>query len=821
MLNQHSSLAAPDLAAAACRSAALQRRRPVSERNAARARHSGKIFSVHRLIRLVSLLSLLPISAQAAPAIAWIFPAGGQRGTMVTVTVSGNDLSDVTGVFTTGAGLKAEPLPATEPLRPPLVTLKPGEKPQAPEAKNYRQFCVAIAPDAPLGRQELRVFGPSGVSNARFFQVGDQPEIVEKEPNDDSTGQLLEPPVVVNARIQQDTDVDLYTFHGKKGQRVVGEVYGERSLGMIGDSWLKGYLELRDGSGKVLAANEGYIHWDPLIDYTLPGDGDYTFAFRDLMYRGAPTAVYRLVIGTVPRATALFPFGGRRGSTVDATFVGANLGAEPTRQIPIAADAPLGMRDERLQTPSGWTNSLPFSVGDLPELREQEPNDDAEHAMRVMPPVTINGRMDRDGDVDSFRFKTRKGERLILEVLSNRAESPMDPFLRLLDSDGNVVQENDDDRDRDPRIDRTFDSADEYVVQVRDLDNRGGESFVYRLTIAPPHPDFSVTATPDRLLIGAGGTVPVDLSVSRNDGFDGDVRINLADLPPGLSATTALIRKGQEKGRLTVSAADGLPVQALALHVSGEAEIAGQRERRLAGTTETYNIQGTAFTRDLTGPIACVGAPTPVSLAVDPASLSLKAGESAEIKVRAHRRPAASGEIKLQIPDLPAGVSVESNAIPAGATEGRMRLKVDPDAGASEGNLVVNGESTVEKAAVTATSPAFALVIKEVPGFTVSIEPKELSLAQGGQAPNAFTAKATRRGGYAGPIELQWSFAGRKIPAPRIEAGQSEAKLTLKLPKEVPAGSLDLKLLASATVGTEVRVREAIVKLAVTKAAGK
>ena len=47
---------------------------------------------------------------------------------------------------------------------------------------------------------------------------------MEKEPNDDSTGQLVEPPVVINGRIQQDTDVDLYTFHGKKGQRIVGEI---------------------------------------------------------------------------------------------------------------------------------------------------------------------------------------------------------------------------------------------------------------------------------------------------------------------------------------------------------------------------------------------------------------------------------------------------------------------------------------------------------------------------------------------------------------------------------------------------------------------
>ena len=51
------------------------------------------------------------------------------------MTVSGDELTDVIGIYSTGAGLKAEPLPASEPLRPPLITLKPGETPNAPDAK--------------------------------------------------------------------------------------------------------------------------------------------------------------------------------------------------------------------------------------------------------------------------------------------------------------------------------------------------------------------------------------------------------------------------------------------------------------------------------------------------------------------------------------------------------------------------------------------------------------------------------------------------------------------------------------------------------------
>lgn len=787
------------------------------------------------LKRIMLVLVVLSIGSatEAAPSVGWIFPAGGQRGTAVTMTVAGDNLDQLVGVYTTGTGLKAEALPGTTPLPPLLATTKPGEKPAAPDAKKFRQFRVAIAPDAPLGRQELRVFDKTGASNPRYFQVGDQPEIIEREPNDDSAGQTVPIPVVVNGRIQENSDVDVYTFRGKKGQRIVGEVYGLRSLGMIGDSWLKGYMELRDGAGKVLAANEGYYRWDPMIDYTLPADGDYSFAFRDLMYRGAPSAVYRLAIGELPRATAMFPAGGRRGSTAEVTFAGDNLGPKPVRTITIPADAPLEPRDERLQTPSGWTNPLPFAVGDLPEVREWEPNDDWKQAMPVTPPVVINGRIDRPGDVDSFRFKAPKGQRLVIEVLARRAESPMDPVLRLRDAEGSLIQENDDARDRDSRIERTFDTAGDFIVQVRDLDDRSGEAFVYRLMIAPPRPDFSLVATPDKPLVGAGGTAALDIQVKRTDGFDGDVAVGMTDLPPGLTATRALIRKGKDRGRITVTAPDNMPVQALALHVIGEAAIGGRQERRLAGTEETYNIQGTAFTRDLIGPIATIGAPVPVALTVEPATLTLKGGESATLTVKARRRPEGApprsggpGEITVKLPNLPDGVTVEPAKIAAGAAEAKVTLKADADARAAAVNLVATGETKLGEASVTATSPAFALELVEAPGFSIAaLEPKQLTVTQGSKAEFSFTLKAVRLGGFDGPIDLEWSFPATKstLPAGRLEPGQAQTRVALKLPPDLPAGMAEAKLTAKATVAGETRTREASVKLTVTaaKAEGK
>jgi hypothetical protein len=771
---------------------------------------------------LAFLLSV-PTSATAAPSLAWIFPAGGQRGTHVTLTVAGDNLAQVKGFFTTGSGLQAELLPPGEPLRPPLVGPKPGEKPTAPDAKRYRQFRIAIAPDAPLGRHEVRVFDETGASNPRYFHIGDQPETVEQEPNDESVGQLVESPVVVNGRIQAQTDQDIYTFRGRKGQRLIGEVYGLRSLGMIGDSWLKGYMELRDAAGKVLAANEGYYRWDPMIDVTLPADGEYSFLFRELTYRGAEAAVYRLAIGSLPRATALFPAGGRRGEAVPVTFIGANLGEDSSRVVSIPADAEPGPRDERLQTPSGWTNALPFDVGDLPELREAEPNDARSRAMIVTPPVTINGRMERPGDVDSYRFKVAKGQRLVLEALANRAENPMDPFLRLWDADENLAQEDDDGRERDARIERTFDSDGEYVVQVRDLDERGGESFVYRLRIAPPRPDFTLVATPDRPLLPAGGTAVLNLAVQRSDGFAGDVAVSLTGLPPGLTAASTVIPKGQERARLTVTAAEELLVQALMLRVIGRAEVAGRQEQRLAETSETYNIQGTAFTRMLLGPIATVGPPAPVALSVEPSTLSIKGGETVSLRVRVKRRSEGTGEILVKVPDLPAGVTAEPVRIVPGATEAELALKADRDATAAQVGLVATSETKVGEAAITAWSPLFTLKVQEASGYVLSIEPKTITVPRDSKTETNLTVKVVRRGGFDGPIDLEWQFAasGPALPAGQIEAGKNEAKVALKSPPGLSEGAVEVRLLGKAMVSGAAYSREVELKLTVAPPRGE
>lgn len=537
---------------------------------------------------LLAILLALVTPVFAAPRISHLYPAGGQRGTRVKVSFSGSELKGITGLYTTGAGLTAK--------------IEAGG-----DAAN-RSVEIAIAPDAPLGIQQVRLYDANGLSNARYFRVGQWPEQAEKEPND-TPGDALKVslPVTLNGRIQQGTDRDGVTFPAKPGEAVVCEVEALRILGQVGDSWLKGYLEIQDGNGNTLAESQGtaddYYRWDPLIVFTPTKEGNYTLFYRDLNWRGAPMAIYRLTIGVVPHAVGIFPLGGQRGQTVDVRFVGPNL-ADAVQKVTVPANAP----DPLLLAhtgPGGVTNLRPFHVSDLPQGTRPAENRTRETAHAVNAPCIVDGRIERENERHFYKFTLDKPQRLNVEVFSRRVGTPMDADLTLYDAKGTLLQIADDERDRDPHIERDF-AAGEYVVAVRDVDDRGGPAFSYRLLIAPPKPHFRLIALPDAPVLKRGGTVNLAVKLERRDGFDGEVAVTVNGLPAGVTAAPLTLAKDKAEGQLTLTAAADAAPGPARLEVVGTGK-AGEREiRDVARTQETYNIQGTAFQRDLLGPVLLV-----------------------------------------------------------------------------------------------------------------------------------------------------------------------------------------------------------------------
>ena len=162
-------------------------------------------------------------------------------------------------------------------------------------------------------------------------------------------------------------------------------------------------------------------------------------------------------------------------------------------ELRIDSNAPPGNRELRVETPAGLTNPLCFQVGTLREINELEPNDpDSPAAAAVDTPVLINGQI-MPGDVDRFRFRARRGQRLVIEAqarqlipyIADAVPGWFQALLTLYDARGCEVGFADDYRTNpDPVLFYEVPQDGEYTIEVRDSIYRGREDFVYRLSVA-------------------------------------------------------------------------------------------------------------------------------------------------------------------------------------------------------------------------------------------------------------------------------------------------------------------------------------------------
>jgi hypothetical protein len=122
-----------------------------------------------------------------------------------------------------------------------------------------------------------------------------------------------------------------------------------------------------------------------------------------------------------------------------------------------------------------------------------------------------------------------------------------------------VFHANDDDSERrlgaDSKLYFTASESGDYLVRVTDSRGFTGDRFAYRLVVRDAKPDFNVT------LNGANPTVPrgsgqsFSVTVDRIDGFEGEVRVDITNVPPGfIVATPLVIEAGQSTANGTVFA---------------------------------------------------------------------------------------------------------------------------------------------------------------------------------------------------------------------------------------------------------------------------
>jgi hypothetical protein len=231
------------------------------------------------------------------------------------------------------------------------------------------------------------------VSNHVPFAVDALPEVLEKEPNNrQENAQRVTLPVIVNGRIDQPGDWDVFRFNGRAGEEMVAEVSARRL-----DSPLDSLLRLTDSAGRELAVNDDaedkgaalLTHQaDSRLNFKLPANGVYYLHLGDSQGKGGADYAYRLRIArpqpdfelrVVPSS-----INARAGATVPVTVYAL-------RRDGFAGDIALQLKD----APAGFRLAggvIPGSADSVRLTLTMPPSPEGPRSLAFVGRATIAGR---------------------------------------------------------------------------------------------------------------------------------------------------------------------------------------------------------------------------------------------------------------------------------------------------------------------------------------------------------------------------------------------------------------------------------------------
>lgn len=566
-----------------------------------------------------------------------MFPLGGRRGTRVELMLSGGSLAE------------------------PLV------------------HAFDLPADAAWVRRRFNLpHGGAWLAAPAWFAAGDLPELAAIEPNNlPGEAQRIEPPIVVNGRLERPGDRDTFVFRATAGSRLLLRLTAQQ-LG----SPLDGVLTLFDPQGNELAViddrdplpREGPVVRllqplpqvdDPQFDFTVPSDGDYTLTVEDRNLSGGAAYAYRLQVAPPPVDFELLV-----QPTVGQPVPGQPQQQQPAQQVLTAYDGAgtgaltldrggsgsLSVRAIR----DGYAGAIALTVVDLPSGVEAAP--------ALIPAGQNDAVVNLVADFDApstARFCRVLGHAVEApQPLVREAVHPV--FFSVLPVNGATAQE--------------------LGVVAVGVSQRGAELAVRGRAegLAPQ-----------------GGMLRLAIEVRRREGLAGDVRVELLYPPAGLATTDLTLPADQQHTQLE------LPVQLDA-----------------AAGRHTILLQATLAVEGREQPILAV---YPVPFEIVPAvtlelagqQLDLPVGAQASLLVHVRRAGTERGPVELEVGPLPRGVRVVQTTIPAELDEFPLVLEAGADAQASAIRRIVQVKARAILGGQTLELPTQRFALKVVRGGQV------------------------------------------------------------------------------------------------------
>jgi hypothetical protein len=453
-------------------------------------------------------------------------------------------------------------------------------------------------------------------------------------------------------------------------------------------------------------------------------------------------------------------------------------------EVRIAADALPGERELRIGTPQGLTNPVPFHVGLLPEFFEQEPNDYPTSPQPTVDlPRVLNGQVSFK-DIDRFRFRARRGARLVIETQARRlvpylADAVPGWFqatLALYDAKGDEVGFVDDYRfDPDPVLFFEVPADGEYVLEIRDAIYRGREDFVYRITVAER--PFITSVFP---LGGQAGSMTIAEVGGWNlpweyvvlDTWPGPDRVRRSTWNrAGPRTNTICYAVGDLPECIEAERAEG-PEQLLELPTIVNGRIAS------AGEVDLYRFEGRVG-REIVAEVQArrLGSPLDSLLQLtDDAGRVLAWNDDHQDKTAGLVTHQADSYLRVKLPASGTYRVRVADAQGHGGPAWAYRLRVGPSR----------------------------------PDFAVIVTPSSINVRGGSLVP--ITVHAVRKDGFDGEIDLSLENApeGFRLGGTQIPAGCDRLRMTLTAPPRRPGPPIRLEIVGRAKIAGKKVLRRAI-----------
>lgn len=506
-----------------------------------------------------------------------------------------------------------------------------------------------------------------------------------------------------------------------------------------------------------------------------------------------------------PQVDECIPLGVQRGVVSELTAQGSALVGNPRLVAPfkfvvvtpapsgsdanrfktrftIAPDTPLGIYPVRVLTEEGLSDPFPLVVGQLPQTQEREPNNDVDkQAQRITIPTVIEALLP-EGDYDDYRFRAKKGQRIMAELQCARIGSGTDANLLLGSLDRKFLAATNfvSGDPADTPLFATLPGDDEYWCAVLKANYRPIKSGrrVYRLTLG------ALPAAAEVYPLGGrrGETIRVKL---RGGTLDGTTVVPVTLTPADGESIVRL------RVPTTVRGPDGasLDVESLPPLVLGDFP-----EVLEPDALDTPQPK-------VTSPVVLNGRIDP-SDDVDTFTLAVTPGQrlrvsAASIALGSALRP------KLTVRNSQGRELVTSSQTVTVPSVGEMPqyTTFDPSVeflvpeGQNEVTLAVHGTWMDELSLRGGTGHAYRVTVVPVkPSFSVELNDAQVNVPKGGVAAVGVTVS---RDGYDGPINLRVAnpHAGLSFRPGTVAAGQTVGSFSIAAADDATFGPLLLDVI--------------------------